>query len=418
MSVVFYNIFLVFLSFGLKLASLFNPKAKKWVVGRKDVFKRLSDTIPPGSQVVWMHCASLGEFEQGRPLFEKLKERYPGHKFLLTFFSPSGYEIRKNYSGADWVFYLPLDSKANAKRFLDIVNPSLVIFVKYEYWYYYLKTTSERQIPLILISALFRNNSVFFKWYGSLQRRMLGYFDKIFVQNETSRELLSKINLSDKVVVTGDTRFDRVIEIAENATSIALIEQFIGNHKALIAGSTWPADEDVLKETFSSINNPSIKLILAPHEVHKDHIAAIQKSFTQAILYSELTIDKNRDEYNVLIIDNIGMLSRLYRYAFITYIGGGFGKGIHNTLEAAVYGRPVIFGPVYHKFQEAKDLMETGGGFSIKSSVELTEVVTRLIKDEKVWIKSCQGSGNYVLSQRGATEKIVSFIQENRLLTN
>lgn len=417
MSVILYNIFLAFLSLGIRLASLFNTKAKKWVEGRKDIFKKLRDSIQ-GGNIIWMHCASLGEFEQGRPLFEKLRTEHPDHKFLLTFFSPSGYEIRKNYNGADWVFYLPVDSRSNAGRFLDIINPSLIIFVKYEFWYYYLKTAKERQIPLILISALFRKDAVFFKWYGGLQRKMLGYFDRLFVQNQSSKELLSQIGFTDQVVVTGDTRFDRVIEIAEKSEGISAIERFVGNNKAIIAGSTWSSDENLLKETLTIINDPSLKLVIAPHEIHEDHISEIKKIFSGTLLYSEMATKEHFDDYNVLIIDNIGMLSRLYRYATITYVGGGFGKGIHNTLEAAVYGKPVIFGPVYNKFQEAKDLVDTGGAFSINKAVDCARIVQDLISNEKDWVKACQESRAYVYAQQGATQKIMDFIQENRLLTS
>lgn len=366
-----------------------------------------------------MHCASLGEFEQGRPVLEKLKSQNPNSKFLLTFFSPSGYEIIKKYKGADWIFYLPMDGPQNARRFLQIVRPSLVIFVKYEFWYYYLKTIKQTNIPVLLVSALFRENSGFFKWYGGLQRKMLSFFTHLFVQNEASKKLLDTIGFGDNCTIASDTRFDRVIEIAEAAATIPEIETFIGNSKSIIAGSTWPDDETILQQTIKAINNPSLKLIIAPHETNKEHISQLLKLFPGALLHSDLTheTDSNKSS-NVLIIDNIGMLSRLYKYAYITYVGGGFGKGIHNTLEAAVYGKPVLFGPAYQKFNEAVELIQKGGAVSVSNSQECINVVQRLLQDEKEYLKSSNSAKEYVYSNKGATEKIVRYIQEKRLLTN
>ena len=454
MGIFFYNIFLILFKAGVRIAALFNAKAKKWVQGRKGIWEKLGAEGPGHalsvreSKITWVHCASLGEFEQGRPVIEKLRSKYPDSKLLLTFFSPSGYEVRKNYAGADWVFYLPMDGPENAKRFLEIVNPSLVIFVKYEFWYYYLKEIRSNNIPLLLISALFRENSVFFKWYGGLQRKMLFFFDHLFVQNEISKNLLDSIGLADKSSVCRDTRFDRVIEIAEQFTSIAVIEKFVGNNRIIVAGSTWPGDELVLKKTIATINDPSLKLIIAPHEINKEHITEVQRLFPGSILFSELANDNkqlpsviangvkqdneqlatdNKEEAagnrqpatgNILIIDNIGMLSRLYKYGFITYIGGGFGKGIHNTLEAAVYGKPVLFGPAYHKFQEAIDLINAGGAFSINNAEDCVVIIKRLIKDDSAYTSSCEKSKRYVYANRGATEKILNYIQEKRLLTN
>lgn len=382
--------------------------------------------IVSGTKIIWVHCASLGEFEQGRPLIERLKSQYPNSKLLLTFFSPSGYEIRKDYKGADWVFYLPMDGPQNAKRFLEIVNPALVIFVKYEFWYYYLKQIKHNNTPLLLISALFREDSIFFKWYGGLQRRMLSFFDHLFVQNENSKKLLNTIGLKDKSSIAGDTRFDRVIEIAGQFTPIPLVEKFVGSDKTIVAGSTWPEDEQVLQKTMAAISDPTLKLIIAPHEINKEHITQVQKLFPGSILFSEMT--NNDKQYtmdnrqsatgNILIIDNIGMLSRLYKYSAIAYIGGGFGKGIHNTLEAAVYGKPVLFGPVYHKFQEAIDLVSSGGGISVSNAQDCIFAINNFIQNDSVYAGSCKNSKDYVCDNRGATEKIMSYIQENRLLTN
>lgn len=407
----------------MPVAALFNIKARKWVRGRKNILSRLEHAVAGHSKIVWMHCASLGEFEQGRPLLESLKSRYPDHKLLLTFFSPSGYEVRKNYKEADWVFYLPMDGAHNARRFLEIVNPSLVIFVKYEFWYYYLKKIKYRHIPLLLVSALFWEKMSFFKWYGALQRKMLSRFDHLFVQDTTSKRLIDNIGLASITSISGDTRFDRVVDIAENAAPVPVIEAFVKNQPVIIAGSSWPEDEDVLKKSMDSLNYPGLKLIIAPHEINEKHIAAIQEMFPGAIRFSAL----KEPEYQtadlvtgpgILIIDNIGLLSRLYKYATITYIGGGFGKGIHNTLEAAVYGKPVLFGPVFHKFREAADLIQNGGAISVASEEECTRTIKQLLQDREAYAKTCSNSRDYVYSNRGATQRIINYIQEKRLLTS
>jgi len=430
-----YNVFLLLYKAGIRIAALFSVKAKKWLAGRKGLWERLQNEVRQlphiardqhvegyyrkGSSIVWMHCASLGEFEQGRPLLEKLKVQYPNYKFLLTFFSPSGYEIRKDYKGADYVCYLPLDSPRNAQRFLEIVNPSLVIFVKYEYWYYYLREIKERNIPLLMVSALFRKDAPFFKWYGGLQRKMLTFFTHLFVQNPPSLQLLETIKRSAKSSVAGDTRFDRVIEIAESASTIEGIEEFLRNSKNIIAGSTWPKDEAVLRESLEAIHDPSLKLVIVPHEISKHRISELKDQFPGSLPYSQYKTSGFRTQNsNVLIIDNIGMLSRLYKYAYITYVGGGFGKGIHNTLEAAVFGKPVLFGPAYGKFNEAIDLVAMGGAVSIKNVHECTIALQKLLQDQNKYLNSCSKSKEYVYANKGATQKITQFIQENRLLTS
>jgi 3-deoxy-D-manno-octulosonic-acid transferase len=432
----FYNSFLILYKAGIHIASLFDGKAKKWVHGRKEIWDRLKKQVESlhadaagdkpqtegresQSKLVWIHCASLGEFEQGRPVIERLRSQYPNCKLLLTFFSPSGYEIRKNYTSVDLVSYLPIDGPQNAPRFLKIVKPSLVIFVKYEYWYYYLKEINQKKIPLLLVSALFRENAVFFKWYGRLQRKMLSFFTRIFVQNPESRKLLEQIGLDGKCSVAGDTRFDRVIEIAENASPLLGIEEFMANGKSIIAGSTWPEDEEILQKTILAINDPSLKLIVAPHEITNHHISKLIKQFPGAVLYSEFkTSGFWSQKPGILVIDNIGMLSRLYKYAYITYVGGGFGKGIHNTLEAAVFGKPVLFGPAYEKFNEAIDLVANGGAVSISNSRECSTVIQEFLHDEAEYSNSCRHSKEYVYARRGATQIIMQFLQENRLLTN
>ena len=422
MSVFFYNIFLFLFKAGTHIASLFNLKAKKWVQGREKIFEKLELAIPKGERIIWIHCASLGEFEQGCPLIEKIRTTYPAWKILLTFFSPSGYEAQKNYKGADWVFYLPADGPQNAKRFLEIVQPSLAIFVKYEFWYYYLKKIKYRNIPLLLISALFRKDMSFFKWHGGLQRKMLSRFDHLFVQNKQSKELIDSIGLADICTVSGDTRFDRVIEIAENFKPVPVIEQFIGNNKAIIAGSTWKEDEEALQKAFTAINDPSLKLIIAPHEINEKHLKEIEELFHNAVRFSSLSIGHS-SQSNYLIIDNIGMLSQLYKYSYISYAGGGLkSNGVHNVLEAAVFNKIVLFGPYYQKYSEATGLVKSGGGISFnddnKNGMGLKEIIEMLLKDDTAYNAGSKAAGGFVASNKGATQKIIQFIQEKRLLTN
>jgi 3-deoxy-D-manno-octulosonic-acid transferase len=421
LAVFFYNIFLLLLRGSTHIISLFNTKAKKWVQGREKIFAKLEAAIPKGEFIIWVHCASLGEFEQGRPVIEQIKTQYPAYKILLTFFSPSGYEAQKNYKDADWVFYLPVDGPRNAKRFLEIVQPSLVIFVKYEFWYYYLKKVKYRNIPLLLISALFRKDMSFFKWYGGLQRKMLSRFDHLFVQNKSSKDLVDSIGLAAICTVSGDTRFDRVIAIAENFKPIPAIEQFVGDNKAIIAGSTWKEDEEVLQKAFAAINNSSLKLIIAPHEINEKHLKEIKELFPDAIFYSDFSANNSPQltSHRCLIIDNIGMLSKLYKYSYISYIGGALKtNGVHNVLEAAVYNKIVLFGPYYKKYSEAIDLVESGGGLSFNDDKDLKEIIEKLLKDAAEYNSRSDAAGNFVQSNKGATQKIIQFIQEKRLLTN
>ena len=385
--------------------------------GRKNIFDRLrTDLRGQDTKIIWFHCSSLGEFEQGRPVIEKLKSQNPGLKFLLTFFSPSGYEIRKDYKAVDWVFYLPLDSKANAKLFFEIVKPSLVVFVKYDYWYYYLNECKNRKIPLLLVSGIFRKDQPFFKWYGNLHRSMLNCFTHFFIQDKESLQLLQSTNIIN-ATVAGDTRFDRVSEIAENFTPIPEIEKFCSDSPVLVAGSTWPQDENLIKDT--TVNFPDFKIIIAPHEIHREHIDQLKLIFPNAMLYSQLKAHNTQPiTSNCLIIDNIGMLSKLYHYATIAYVGGGFNKGIHNILEAAVYGRPVLFGPNYKKFKEAVGLIEKGGGICITSSNEFSAILQKLINNKTELELSSKNSFEFVKQNKGATEKIIHYIEANRLLTN
>ena len=417
MAVFFYNIFLLLYRTGIRIASLWNKKARLWLDGRKNIFDRLSAELrTQDSKIIWFHCSSLGEFEQGRPVIEKLKSQNPGLKFLLTFFSPSGYEIRKDYKAVDWVFYLPLDSKANAKLFFEIVKPSLVVFVKYDYWYYYLNECKNRKIPLLLVSGIFRKDQPFFKWYGNLHRSMLNCFTHFFIQDKESLQLLQSTNIIN-ATVAGDTRFDRVSEIAENFTPIPEIEKFCSDSPVLVAGSTWPQDENLIKDT--TVNFSDFKIIIAPHEIHREHIDQLKLIFPNAMLYSQLKAHNTQPiTSNCLIIDNIGMLSKLYHYATIAYVGGGFNKGIHNILEAAVYGRPVLFGPNYKKFKEAVGLIEKGGGICITSSNEFSAILQKLINNKTELELSSKNSFEFVKQNKGATEKILDYIKANRLLTN
>jgi 3-deoxy-D-manno-octulosonic-acid transferase len=421
--VFFYNIFLVLYRAGISIVSLWNPKAKKWLEGRKSLLEKIkSSIVNEQSKIIWFHCSSLGEFEQGRPVMERMKAQGKGHKILLTFFSPSGFEIRKGYEGADYVFYLPMDSKKNVREFLDTVNPALVVFVKYDYWYHYLNEIKKRKINCLLISAVFRKDQLFFKRYGGLQRKMLLCFTHIFVQDKESKELLAKVNIQN-CTISGDTRFDSVIEIAQKFEPIPLIEKFIGNSKCIVAGSTWKEDEEVLQRVFTELESTDLKLIIAPHEIHQVHLEELKKLFSQSLGFSELTKPDTGNPIpetsNILIIDNIGMLSRLYKYAYITYVGGGFtNDGVHNVLEAAVYGKPVVFGKNYEKYKEAIDLLECEGAKSFSDKEELYQILITLLTDEDDYRQKCLASKNYVQKNKGATEKVLHYIEENRLLTS
>ncbi len=372
-----------------------------------------------------MHCASLGEFEQGRPVIEFLRRVDPDITILITFFSPSGYKIRKDYRGADYVFYLPADSSRHARRFLDLVKPTLVLWIKYDYWFYYLTALQKRNIPVLLISPLFREDQPFFKWYGNLHRLMLDSFRAFFVQTDSSKKLLGILGISQNVIVSGDTRFDRVIDIAENFEPIPGILEFCGTGPVIVAGSTWEEDEEELDHYANA--HPEIKFIIAPHEIEEDDLRDTEALFHHSIRYSEL---EKRNAGNplsspsekmphVLIIDNIGMLSSLYQYATICYVGGGFGDdGVHNVLEAAVYGKPVVTGPVIEKYIEVVELAEAGGVIIIDNALEVESVFDRLFRYEEEYAFHSKAARDYVYARRGATAEIVNYIQENRLLTS
>jgi len=398
-----YNIGIYLYQFAIYIASFFNDKASKLRFGQRQAFQVLKGKIIPNANYVWFHAASLGEFEQGRPVIEKLKLEQPDTKILLTFFSPSGYEVRKNYAGADIVCYLPLDTASNAKRFVKLVNPSKVIFIKYEFWPNYLLELQSAKVPVYSISAIFRPQQVFFKWYGQWYRNLLSTFKHIFVQDESSLQLLEKYEITN-VSVAGDTRFDRVYDLFKQAKQLPLIADFCKGSKVLVAGSSWGKDEEILVRY--QIEHPDLKLILVPHEIHKAHIDAISELLDgKLIRYSEAN-SSNIQSFNCLVVDAIGILSSIYRYATVAYIGGGFGVGIHNTLEAAVYGVPVVFGPNYQKFREARELIEVGGAFSISDYKTLEIQLDKLLLDTNAG--NC--AGEYVKKNTGATELIMSVL--------
>ncbi|HMH22043.1 MAG TPA: glycosyltransferase N-terminal domain-containing protein [Puia sp.] len=484
MSIIFYHIFLGLYVTGIRLISRWNPKAKAWLDGRKGLLGRIREEMgadadlagkaeqmrtgmaaSTGASVtgakdqaqgaamgtgagtdgrgeagshtpktIWMHCASLGEFEQGRPVLESLRIQDPGCRIVVTFFSPSGYSVRKDYEGADHVFYLPFDTKRNARQFIDLIRPDLVLWIKYDYWYYYLVELKKRNVPTILISGVFRPDQPFFKWYGRLHRYMLECFTHLFVQTEASVRLLARLGISGNVSVSGDTRFDQVIGISGQPVPLPLIEAFCGQHAVIVAGSTWEEDEEEL-DHFANTHQ-EIRFIIAPHEIGEERMREVEKLFRYCIRYSQWEKEAGRRTAqgqqgskamprenlrppNVLIIDNIGMLSRLYKYATITYVGGGFGDdGVHNVLEAAVYGKPVVFGPVIEKFIEAVELADCGGGIVIDSALEAESVFSRLLSNPEEYRLTCAASRDYVQAKRGATGKITGYIQENRLFTS
>lgn len=425
MSILLYHIFLWLYQIGIRLIKPWNPKARRWIEGRRDIFTRMARVLKRDTRpLVWMHCASLGEFEQGRPVIERLRQQFPSAQILISFFSPSGYETRKDYQGADYIFYLPLDTPQNAKRFVGLVKPTLALWVKYDYWYYYLRELNKKGIPVLLISGIFRTDQPFFKWYGRLHRYMLDYFTYLFVQTEASKKLLGQLGLSGQVGVSGDTRFDRVIEIASREDRFPKIEAFCEGQPVIVAGSTWKEDEEELDHFANT--HPEYRFIIAPHEVEEERLKEVEGLFRYSIRYSEWEKEgpssrqkSGQRPANVLIIDSMGLLSRLYRYATIAYVGGGFGDdGVHNVLEPAAYGKPVVFGPVIEKYIEAVELTDCGGGIVIDSALEAEATFMRLLSNPEEYQLTCKASKDYVEAKKGATEKIMRYIQEKRLLTN
>ena len=396
-----YDIGVALYARAVAFVALWNKKAKQFTEGRKNIFERMAQAISADDRVVWMHVASLGEFEQGRPILEEIRSKYPDRKILLTFFSPSGYEIRKNYAGADYIFYLPVDTPSNVTRFLDIAHPELAVFVKYEFWVNYLNELKRRGIRSYLVSAIFRPNSVFFRTYGSMWREALDAFEQMFVQNEESRELLHSIGF-DNAIVAGDTRFDRVASIAKAAKPVEMVAAFKGSSKLFVAGSTWGPDEDILLPLINA--NPNIRFVIAPHEMEESRINKILQSVRGgAKRYTECDAQADFSSTQVLVLDTIGILSSVYGYATWSYIGGGFGVGIHNTLEAATFGLPIAFGPKYAKFKEARDMVALGAATSVTSAEELAAWFAPLRDDEAYLTKVSAIAKDYTAKNQGAT---------------
>lgn len=405
-----YNFGIKFYRFLILAASIFNKKACLMIKGRKALLKNIESQINKNDNIIWFHCASLGEFEQGRPLIESIKDKYPDSKILLTFFSPSAYEIRKNYDRADYIFYLPFDTKKNAKNFINIVNPKIAIFVKYEYWYNFINELKKNKIPLYFIASIFNKEKYFFKWYGSWSRKNLKNISGFFVQNQESKEMLEAIDISN-VVVSGDTRFDRVFKLSQNCEKNSLIEKFIADKKVFIAGSTWPPDDILIVDLINS-GFDNLKFIIAPHEMNDNKIDNLIKSLKYKTLkYSEAN-NKNIQDADVLIIDCIGILSKLYQYSSIAYIGGGFGVNIHNIQEPATFANTVVFGNNYKEFQEAVDLVELGGAFAVENSKQLISKTKELLSDNNSLKKSSDICFNYIKEKIGATDIIISKLEE------
>ena len=410
-----YNILLIIASKLVKVAAIFSPKIRLFVDGRKTVFSILKSKISPVDKTIWFHAASLGEFEQGLPVMEKIKTKFPNHKIVLTFFSPSGYEVRKNNMIADVTVYLPLDTKFNAKRFLNLVHPDLVFFIKYEYWPNYLNELKRLHIKTYLISGVFRKNQAFFKWYGSFYRSALYAFDYFFVQNESSKKLLQKLGFNN-VKISGDTRFDRVIAILDRNNSLDFIKQFKNNTVTIVIGSSWPKDENLL---VNYINNTidNVKFIIAPHNIQAGQILALKNSISRKrVLFSEIEADRNLplQEYDVLIIDTIGLLNKIYSYADIAYVGGGFGNpGVHNILEPATFGIPIIIGPNYSNFAEAVALVHQEGCVSISNQNELNDAFSNLIMNEDIRHEKGHICSTFVQMNKGATAVIMNQISNN-----
>lgn len=372
----------------------------------------LREKIDRNAKYIWFHASSLGEFEQGRPMMEKIKATHPEYKILLTFFSPSGYEVRKNYKGADVICYLPFDTPYRVKKFLNLANPAIAVFIKYEFWGNYLTELKKRGVPVYIISAIFRPDQLFFQWYGKSYRKMLYCFNHLFVQDERSEKLLREFGITN-VTVTGDTRFDRVLDVRDQARELPFIEKFLCDKSGkksvvMVAGSSWPQDEAIFIPYFHE--HPEMKLIIAPHEIHREHLLSIQAMLKRpSVRLSEAHEDDLADKH-CLIIDSFGLLSSIYRYGQIAYIGGGFGAGIHNTLEAAVYGVPVLFGPNYHKFKEAKDLIAVGGGFPVSDEKAFQAKMDELLTYPEALAVSGQASGDFVKKNTGATDKVLRQI--------
>ena len=406
-----YNIIIYIYQLGVIIASLFNEKVRKMWRGEREAIRILKEKVDPKAKYVWFHAASLGEFEQGRPLMEQMRRDHPEYKILLTFFSPSGYEVRKNYEGADIICYLPLDTITNARRFLRTIRPVTAFFIKYEFWYNYLHILSHRGVPVYSVSSIFRPDQIFFRWYGRQYGHVLKCFTHFYVQNEVSRELLSTLDITN-VTVVGDTRFDRVLQIKAAAKQLPIVETFCDKKKVFIAGSSWQPDEEIFIPFFNE--HKDWKLVIAPHVIGEDHLQQIEKLLTgrKVVRYTQVneTDLSPLQDADVLIINCFGLLSSIYRYADVTYVGGGFGVGIHNTLEAAVWDVPVIFGPNNQRFQEAQGLKACGGGLEITCAEDFQRIMQRFICEPDTIKEAGRQSGQFVEQMTGATSKILSDV--------
>lgn len=405
-----YHILLNIVWFGLHVVALFNAKIKLFVRGRKQTFSILEDKLNPTDKTIWMHVASLGEFEQGLPILERLRAPYPNHKLVLSFFSPSGYEVKKNTTAADVVVYLPMDSLSNAKRFLKLVHPELAIFVKYEVWPNYLHQLKKSNTPTILISAIFSKRQIYFKPYGGFMRKSLRKFDTYFVQDDDSKKLLDSIGIT-KVQVGGDTRLDRVSEILERNNRLDFMDRFKNNQLCLVAGSTWPEDESILID-YINRSEERLKFVIAPHQIKPAHVAKITAALQKpSICYSALG-DQNLKEIDVLIIDTIGLLTKIYSYANIAYVGGGFATGLHNTMEPAVFGVPIIIGPQFEGFKEAEDLVREGGIVPVSSKDSFSNLMNDFLTHPTTLQNKGKINSDYINSNKGASDLIMKYISK------
>ena len=404
-----YNIVIYFVLWSIAIASLFNKKVRKMWRGEREAFKVLKQKVDPNAKYIWFHAASLGEFEQGRPLMERIRKEHPQYKILLTFYSPSGYEVRKNYEGADIICYMPVDTRLNAIRFLRLVRPVMAFFIKYEFWSNFLHILKHRNIPTYSVSSIFREDQVFFKWYGKSYAGVLKCFTRFFVQNEESKRLLESIGIKD-VDVVGDTRFDRVLQIKEAAKQLPICEAFQKDYHVFVAGSSWPPDEDIFLRFFNA--HKEWRLIIAPHVIGEDHLKQILSKIEgkKVVRYTQTSVDEVAGA-DVLIIDCFGLLSSMYHYGDVAYVGGGFGVGIHNTLEAAVWDMPVIFGPNNKKFQEAQGLLKSGGGFEINTYEDFEGLMLSLMNDAEFLRQAGEKAGAFVASLSGATGKVLSQVK-------
>jgi 3-deoxy-D-manno-octulosonic-acid transferase len=414
-----YNLIVVFADFILKAAALFNPKIKLFVDGRKSVYKILSNKIKAYDKTIWFHAASLGEYEQGLPVMERMKSRFPNHLIVLTFFSPSGYEVRKNNTIADVTVYLPLDTKSNVEKFMEIVRPDMAFYIKYEYWPNYLNALKNRETPTYLISGIFREDQLFFKWYGGFYRNALNAFEHFFVQNSKSKDLLLKLGKSN-VTVSGDTRFDRVASILKRDNSLEFIEEFKNNSLTIVVGSSWPKDESMLVSYINSAEN--VKFIIAPHNIKTEQIQALKNSISKkTILFSEVDFTSsnpiNLANFDVFIIDTIGILTKIYSYADIAYVGGGFGNpGVHNLLEPATFGVPIVIGPNYSHFPEATALVNMEGCISISTQEELNEAFDNLIQNQDIRFEKGHICSTFVEMNKNATDIIMNHIAPKKTI--